>query len=177
MSSDSPGPFVAQVNQDIYNYSGSCVEIPYGSRLLGDYDAQVSMGQSKIPARVYRVIYPDGTSANVGNSAPAADQNGEAGIGGRVNRHVIERFVNGLIIGISGVAAQSVSGLPYGSAFINGPQQAVNSAAAWGLSIPPTIEPDAGKRFTLIVTKDWVLRPWSCDGRRFEPQLPIMSAD
>lgn len=176
ISSDAPGPFVAQVNRDIYNYSGRCIEIPYGSRLLGDYDAQVSMGQSRIPARLVRVIYPDGSSADLGAAAPAADQSGAAGLSGDVDRHFWERMGNGLIIGLSGVGADLAQALPFGSSFYSGPQNAIANTTALGLSIPPTIEAPAGKRFTIVLTKDLVLRPWSCDGRRVGPQLPIMTS-
>lgn len=174
ISSDAPGPFVAQIGRDIYNYSGSCIEIPHGSRLLGDYDAQVSMGQSRIPARLVRVIYPDGSSADLGAAAPAADQSGAAGLSGDVDRHFWERIGNGFIIGLSGVGADLAQAVPFGSSFYSGPRNAIANTAALGLSIPPTIEAPAGKRFTIVLTKDLVLRPWSCPGRRVGPRLPIM---
>ncbi|MGH7088413.1 MAG: TrbI/VirB10 family protein [Stellaceae bacterium] len=177
ISSDAPGPFVAQVNRDIYNDSGSCIEIPYGSRLLGDYDAQVSMGQSRIPARLVRVIYPDGSSADLGAAAPAADQSGAAGLGGDVDRHFWERMGNGFIIGLSGVGADLAQVLPFGSSLYSGPQNAIANTTALGLSIPPTIEAPAGKRFTIVLTKDLVLRPWSCAGRRVGPRLPVMTSN
>jgi type IV secretory pathway VirB10-like protein len=177
ISSDSPGPFVAQINRDIYNDSGSCIEIPYGSRLLGDYDAQVSMGQSRIPARLVRVIYPDGSSVDLGAAAPAADESGAAGLSGDVDRHFWERMGNGFIIGLSGVGADLAQAMPFGSSFYSGPQNAIANTTALGLSIPPTIEAPAGKRFTIVLTKDLVLRPWSCAGRRVGPRLPIMTSN
>lgn len=177
ISSDSPGPFVAQVNRDIYNDSGRCIEIPYGSRLLGDYDAQVSMGQSRIPARLVRVIYPDGSSADLGAAAPAADESGAAGLSGDVDRHFWERMGNGLIIGLSGVGADLAQAMPFGSSFYSGPQNAIANTTALGLSIPPTIEAPAGKRFTIVLTKDLVLRPWSCAGRQIGPRLPVMTSN
>jgi type IV secretory pathway VirB10-like protein len=177
ISSDSPGPFVAQINRDIYNDSGSCIEIPYGSRLLGDYDAQVSMGQSRIPARLVRVIYPDGSSADLGAAAPAADESGAAGLSGDVDRHFWERMGNGFIIGLSGVGADLAQAMPFGSSFYSGPRNAIANTTALGLSIPPTIEAPAGKRFTIVLTKDLVLRPWSCAGRRVGPRLPVMTSN
>jgi type IV secretory pathway VirB10-like protein len=61
--SDLPGLVTAQVTQNVYDSpTGRILLIPQGSRLIGDYDADVAFGQSRILLAWNRLILPDGRS-------------------------------------------------------------------------------------------------------------------
>ncbi len=174
VNSDSPGKFIARVASDVDNTKdGTCTIIPYGSKLIGRYDSQVSMGQGRLPGVITRIIYPDTTSADLG-AMETADQSGAAGFDADRDTHFWERLGNGLIIGISGIGSSIAQTLPFGSAFVGGPASAINSIANLGLNIPPTLTAAPGTRINVITGKDLSLRPWSCNGRTLDPQLPIM---
>jgi type IV secretion system protein VirB10 len=174
VNSGSPGAFIARISNDVYSTrNGSCVIIPAGSKLIGRYDSQVAMGQERLPGVITRIIYPDTTSADLG-AMEAADQSGAAGFDADVNTHFWQRLGNGLIIGISGIGQTIAQTLPFGSAFVGGPASAINSVANLGLNIPPTLTAAPGTRINIITGKDLALRPWACNGRAPDPQLPIM---
>jgi type IV secretory pathway VirB10-like protein len=177
VNSDSPGTFVARVSNDVYNTrNGACVIIPAGSTVLGKYDSEVGMGQSRLPGVINRVIYPDTSSVDLG-AMEAASQSGAAGFDADVDNHLLERLGNGLVVGIAGLGNYVGGLLPFGSGGIIGaPASAVGAIGEFGLNIPPTLTAAPGTRLTVITGQDLNLAPWSCDGRRIAPQLPIMTA-
>jgi type IV secretion system protein VirB10 len=78
--SDLPGLVTAQVTQNVYDSpTGRILLIPQGSRLIGDYDADVAFGQSRILLAWNRLILPDGRSI-VLERQPASDPRGFAGL-------------------------------------------------------------------------------------------------
>ncbi len=87
LRSDAPGPAIAQVTQDIHDsLGGGVLLIPAGSRLVGDYDAEVQNGQSRLRVAWTRLILPSGRSI-VLDKLPAADAQGMAGLQDGVDRH------------------------------------------------------------------------------------------
>ncbi|MHB8887066.1 MAG: TraB/TrbI/VirB10 family type IV secretion system protein, partial [Methylovirgula sp.] len=61
--SDLPGEITAQVTENVYDSpSGRALLIPQGSRLIGQYDSQVSFGQSRVLLVWTRLILPNGKS-------------------------------------------------------------------------------------------------------------------
>jgi type IV secretion system protein VirB10 len=177
VNSDAPGAFIGRVTQDVHDTAhGACVIIPQGSKIIGRYDSQTTMGQERLPGVLTRIIYPDATSLDLG-AMEAADQGGAAGFDAEVDRHFLQRLGNGLVIGIAGAASQLVNALPFGSAVYSGPHAAINTAAQLGLSIPPTLTVLPGTRFNVITGKDITIRPWSCNGQPPRPLLPIMTAN
>ena len=85
--SDLPGQITAQVIQNVYDsVTGQHLLIPQGSRLLGEYDSQVSFGQNRVLLAWDRLILPDGRSIQL-DRLPGADAAGNAGLQDRVNQH------------------------------------------------------------------------------------------
>lgn len=78
--SDLPGEVTAQVTDDVFDSpTGKIRLIPQGARLVGQYDAQVSFGQSRVLLVWTRLIMPSGRSI-VSERQPAADSAGYAGL-------------------------------------------------------------------------------------------------
>ena len=85
--SDLPGEVTAQVTEDVYDSpTGKALLIPQGARLVGQYDAQVTFGQSRVLLVWTRLIMPNGRSV-VLERQPAADAEGYAGLEDEVDNH------------------------------------------------------------------------------------------
>ena len=87
LRSDLPGQIAAQVTENVYDGpTGRSLLIPQGLRLVGQYDAQVSFGQSRALLVWTRLILPNGRSI-VLERQPGADPEGYAGLENRVDNH------------------------------------------------------------------------------------------
>lgn len=95
LDSTRAGPARAVVTSDIRGFDGSKVLIPRGSRLIGDYNADLQPGQNRALVIWRRLIRPDGAAIAIGS--PAADPLGRIGIKGKVNSHFLERFASALL--------------------------------------------------------------------------------
>lgn len=94
----------AIVSRDVRGFDGQRVLIPRGSRLIGEYRAEVAPGQRRALVIWTRLIRPDGVTIAIGS--PAGDPLGRGGIRARVNSHFFERFAgailqSGLDIGVN----------------------------------------------------------------------------
>jgi type IV secretory pathway VirB10-like protein len=169
ISSESPGPVIAQITQAIYDSAtGRTLLIPQGARLIGDYKSSTRYGQSRIAIIWSRIIMPDGNEIALDEAA--TDPSGSAGITGRVDNHWLDVFgaaALGTLINI-GVASTEDPQLTYGGigvitrdpvddAIAEGAQRTAsvvtNRVVDRSLAIPPTIRVDAGKRISVIVSR------------------------
>lgn len=117
----------AIVSRNVSSFDGSRILIPKGSKLFGEYQADVSRGQNRALIRWRRLLRPDGTIIDV--DSPSADPLGRAGVKGKVNSHFLERFSSTILqsaldLGVQ-LAARKASrdtyilALPYGTREIN----------------------------------------------------------
>lgn len=159
LDSTRPGHVRAIVSQDIKGFDGGAVLIPRGSRVFGDYQADMAAGQNRALVQWTRLVRPDGVT--IALASPAADMEGRAGIEGRVNSHLLQRF--------GGALMQSV--LNVGGALIG---QSLNRDSSVIIALPtaggaapvaapqgpqPTLRVDAGTRLTVFVARDLELPP------------------
>lgn len=171
INSDLPGTIIGQVSQNVYDSAtGQYLLIPQGSRLIGRYDNGVSMGQKRILIGWNRVIYPDGSSLDLG-LMPGTDRGGYGGFTDKVDNHYTQVFGNALLLslfsaGIQLSQPQSNNDDNYNSGQIIaasiGQQmgQLGMAMAQRGLNIAPTLEIRPGYPFNIVVTKDIILKPW-----------------
>lgn len=169
ISSESPGPVIAQITQAIYDSAtGRTLLIPQGARLIGDYRSSTRYGQSRIAIIWSSIIMPDGHEIALDEAA--ADPSGSAGVTGRVDNHWLDVFgaaALGTLINI-GVASTEDQQLTYGGigvitrdpvdeAIAEGAQRTAsivtNRVVDRSLAIPPTIRVEAGKRISIVVTR------------------------
>lgn len=111
LDSTRAGAVRALVSRDIMGFDGTRVLIPRGSRLYGEYDADLNHGQNRALIRWTRLLRPDGVMINL--DSPAADPLGRAGVRGKVDTHFFSRFGGAILqsvldIGV-GLATRSVS--------------------------------------------------------------------
>jgi type IV secretion system protein VirB10 len=101
INTDLPAPIRAVVSRDVYGEAGTVPLIPVGSRLIGQYNTNVTGGQSRVFVVWTRVIRPDGIDVQLGSSS--VDQIGQAGIAGQVDtkfQYIFSRAVMASIVSI-----------------------------------------------------------------------------
>ena len=156
LNSDLPGYARAVVSKDVLSFDGSAVLIPAGSRVIGEYNSGVAQGASRIFIVWSRLIRPDGVSIALGS--PAVDELGRGGLGGKVNRHFLQRFGGAILLSVlTGGIGAAASSLGRGSTIVvNSTNEATSlvSQAARGNDIPPTIKTNQGALVLIFVARD-----------------------
>lgn len=168
LRSDLPGLVTAQVTEDVYDTpTGRFLLIPQGARLIGQYDAQVSFGQSRALLVWNRVIMPNGRSI-VLERQPGADPEGYAGVEDQVDNHWGTLFEGALLSTLLSIGSEAgandnenalVQALRQGSS--QGFSQVGEQVVGRSLNVQPTITIRPGFPVRVIVNRDLVLEPYS----------------
>jgi type IV secretion system protein VirB10 len=90
LDSNRAGFARAIISRDVFGFDGTRILVPRGSRLVGEYKADLGAGQNRALVQWQRLMRPDGVMIEL--DAPSADPLGRAGIKGKVNGHFFERF-------------------------------------------------------------------------------------
>ncbi|WP_052215371.1 TrbI/VirB10 family protein [Sphingomonas sp. ERG5] len=157
LDSTRPGLARALVQTDVRGFDGSKVLIQRGSRLIGEYKADLQPGQNRALVMWTRLVRPDGVT--IALNSPAADPLGQVGIKGKVNSHFFQRFgaailQSALDIGVN-VASRSVGGK--NSALVVALPGAVQNSTASltnGAQIQPTLRVKQGTAIGVFVARD-----------------------
>ncbi len=156
LNSDLPGYARALVTKDVLSFDGSAVMIPAGSRLIGEYNSGVAQGASRVFIVWSRLIRPDGVTISLGS--PAVDELGRGGLGGKVNRHFLQRFGSAILLSvISGGINAASAAISRGSSVIvstTNEATALATQALQGSDIPPTIKTNQGALVRVFVARD-----------------------
>lgn len=90
INTDLPGQVMAHVTKSVYSsQNGEYLLIPQGSRLFGEYNSDISYGQSRIQVVWNTLIRPDGLEVNLG-SMNGIDAYGVSGYAGWKSEHPFE---------------------------------------------------------------------------------------
>lgn len=171
-NSDLPGQLIAQVRENVFDSAtGRHLLIPQGTRAIGVYDSLVAFGQERVLVAWQRLIFPDGSSLNLG-SMPGTDAAGAAGFHDRVD-HDYMRIFGGAILLSAISAGLQISQGTFGSGSQTTDTRDLREilAAALGqnlgelgteiarrnMNVQPTLEVRPGYRFNIAVMKDLVL--------------------
>ncbi|MUO44698.1 type IV secretion system protein VirB10 [Agrobacterium vitis] len=168
--SDLPGQIRAITSQDVYSFDGRRVIIPTGTRLIGEYQSEVTRGQKRIFVVWTRLIRDDGASVRL--NSIGADSLGRSGLAGHVDNKFRERFGASILLSIVGGGASYLTG--YGSEQSSGSNNddaqrgadlaretiaqtfsdMANTVLSENLRIPPTISVPQGERIFIFVRQD-----------------------
>ena len=153
------------MTQNVYDSpTGRILLIPQGSRLIGDYDADVAFGQSRVLLAWNRLILPDGRSIAL-ERQPGADPRGFAGLQDRTDYHWGSVIKAALVSTVLGVGAELGTGGDGNlvRALRRGSQDSVNRAGeqivSRELNVRPTLTIRPGFPVRVIVTRDLILSP------------------
>jgi type IV secretion system protein VirB10 len=112
--SDLPGTLTAVVTQDVYDSLTSRVAlICKGAKLVGRYNSEVRVGQSRLFFAFSRLILKTGESFDLGGFE-GADASGKAGYEGDVNNHFLKLYGASLAIGVMADQVTKQEVLPQG---------------------------------------------------------------
>jgi type IV secretion system protein VirB10 len=111
LDSTRAGAVRALIQRDIYGFDGTRVLLPRGTRLYGEYEADLQAGQKRANITWTRLLRPDGVTMAL--NSPASDPLGRAGVKGKVDSKFFQRFGGAILqsildIGV-GVATREVS--------------------------------------------------------------------
>lgn len=167
LRSDLPGQVTAQVTENVHDGpTGRTLLIPQGSRLIGQYDAQIAFGQSRALLVWNRIIFPNGRSI-VLEREPGADAAGIAGLEDYVDNHWGQLFRASAISTLLAVGSEAGSGDDENDlirAIRRGSSDSISQTGRQlvgrSLDIQPTLTVRPGFPVRVIVTRDLVLEPY-----------------
>lgn len=169
--SDLPGDIVGQVTNDIYDTpTGGHITIPAGARIYGTYTSAkgLSYGQSRLEARITRLLFPNGASQSLGDMT-ATDAQGASGIEGDVDRHpwaMAGAVTLSIVSTMVGQAGTIINGGSNGTTNIgsvgttatgNEAEQIGRQIAQQELKRPNTLTIEPGTSIALMLNKDIML--------------------
>jgi type IV secretion system protein TrbI len=162
INSDVERYFTAKVTTNVYDTAtGHHLLVPQGSTILAhDQSSTLLYGNERLPTISLTLALPDGRSVDLGH-APVTDQQGVAGLTGRVNQHYWRLF--GAVF-IGGALRGGMQALHVATAQAGGAGQVASGIAATGnqatqqrlgrvLDTRPTIEVDAGQLCNVLLIK------------------------
>jgi type IV secretion system protein VirB10 len=177
LNSDLPGEVIATITENVYDHvTGRHLLIPQGARLIGSYDSKVAYKQSRALVVWNRIIFPNGSSINIG-SMTGTDGTGASGVKDRVNNHFGAK-ISGVALSTAiavGAAAAESAGSRDNQLMTAGGGAVAQEASRVGQEIvtrelnrQPTITVRAGFRVRVLVSKDIILEPYQ--GQRSRPR-------
>jgi type IV secretion system protein VirB10 len=166
INSDLPGRITAQVSQNVYDSAtGHRLLIPQGTKLFGRYDSKVSFGQSRVLVVWTDIIFPNGSTLQIGGMA-GTDTQGYGGFHDKVNNHHWRTFGSAALIALIGTGIDA--SLPESSTLAT--QDTASDAArrnfaesfgrvaeqtiSRNLNVQPTLEIRPGYKFNALVDQD-----------------------
>ncbi|HEY2010797.1 MAG TPA: TrbI/VirB10 family protein [Rhizomicrobium sp.] len=167
LRSDLPGQVTAQVTEDVFDSAtGKILLIPQGAHLIGQYDAQITFGQSRALLVWNRLILPNGRSI-VLERQPGIDTEGYAGLEDQVDEHwgsLFEAATLSTLLSVGAEAGTSNSENNLAQAIRQGASQSFNQVGQQvvgrSLNVQPTITIRPGFPVRVLVTHDLVLEPY-----------------
>ncbi len=158
--STQPGMVSCYTTRDVYASSGRVVLVDKGSKVVGHYDGGIQQGQARIFILWDRIETPEGVVVNL--ESPGTGALGEAGVGGWVDNHFMERFGGAILISLIGDIGEYVANLGNKESknriqFTNtsdGAQQAATEVLKHSLNIGPTLYKNQGERISIFVARD-----------------------
>lgn len=169
INSDLPGRITAQVSQNVFDSAtGRHLLIPQGSKLFGRYDSNVSFGQNRVLAVWTDIIFPNGSTLQIGGMA-GTDAAGYGGFSDRVDNHYLRTFGSAILVALIGAgtemmlpqdrnsfgtanSAEDAARRSFAETFGKMSEQTVSK----NLNVQPTLEIRPGYRFNVLVDQDIV---------------------
>ncbi len=166
LNSDLPGELKALVMSNVYDTAtGQYLLIPQGARLVGAYNSRVGYGQNGVQVAWQRVIFPDGSSIDLGGMA-GLDAQGNAGLRDTVDHHYKQLFGFAVLTSMFDAALAVTQSRQRSVLVAPGAGQETESVVGRevsqlgaqitrkNLNVQPTIKIPAGYKFNVRVNRD-----------------------
>ncbi|MGN7713754.1 IncP-type conjugal transfer protein TrbI [Agrobacterium radiobacter] len=168
INSDLPGRITAQVSQNVYDSAtGHRLLIPQGTKLFGRYDSKVSFGQSRVLVVWSDIIFPNGSTLQIGGMA-GTDAEGYGGFKDKVNNHYLKTFGSAVMIALIGtgidmavpqsstLATQDTASDAARRNFAETFGRVADRTIQRNMDVQPTLEIRPGYKFNVLVDQDIV---------------------
>ncbi len=168
INSDLPGRITAQVSQNVYDSAtGHRLLIPQGTKLFGRYDSKVSFGQSRVLVVWTDIIFPDGSTLQIGGMA-GTDAQGYGGFNDKVNNHYFKTFGSAILVALIGtgidmavpesstLATQDTASDAARRNFAESFGRVAERTIDRNLDVQPTLESRPWYKFNVLVDQDIV---------------------
>ena len=176
INSDLPGDILAQITRNVYDSQQRFLLIPRGTKVIGRYDDQIALGQSRVLIAWTRLILPDGRSLSL-PGLPTQDLRGATGLRDKVDNHYRRLYGQAMLLSIIGAGAQLSQ--PQQSSVLTPPSAGQVAAGALGqelsavsmetirrnMDVRPTLQVRPGTPFYIFLERDLVLEGAYADGR------------
>ena len=166
INSDLPGTVNAQVTENIYDtVTGDYLLIPQGSKLVGEYNSNLSFGQKRVQVVWNRIIFPDGASIDL-EKMQGADIAGYTGFHDKVDNHYLRIYGNAVLLSLMGAGYDILNKKAEQG---TDPRETVAASVGQKLAdvsgqtlernmdVQPTVIIDPGYKFKIMVMKDMML--------------------
>ena len=168
INSDLPGDILAQITRNVYDSQQRFLLIPRGTKVIGRYDDQIALGQSRVLIAWTRLILPDGRSLSL-PGLPTQDLRGATGLRDKVDNHYRRLYGQAMLLSIIGAGAQLSQ--PQQSSVLTPPSAGQVAAGALGqelsavsmatirsnMDVRPTLQVRPGMPFYIFLERDLVL--------------------
>lgn len=166
IDSQLPGKIIIRTTENIYDtINGNYLLIPRGTKVMGSYNTDVRGGQDRVFIAFNRMIFPSGSSMQIG-SMIGGDPQGRSGASGEVFSNFWKMLGTSLLIAGVGAAVEPDNETVnnYGSAGVStAAGQVLADTAKANLQryaqYTPKITVKAGEKITIVVAKDMELDP------------------
>jgi type IV secretion system protein TrbI len=166
INSDLPGSVNAQVTENVYDtVTGNYLLIPQGTKLVGEYNSNVTFGQNRVQVIWDRIIFPDGASLNL-EKMQGVDIAGNSGFQDKVDNHYLKIYGNAVLLSLMGAGYDILN---QKAEQTTDPRETVAASVGQKLAdvsgqtlqrnmdVQPTLIIDPGYKFKIMVMKDIVL--------------------
>nr|WP_172690830.1 IncP-type conjugal transfer protein TrbI [Agrobacterium deltaense]ASK48114.1 conjugal transfer protein TrbI [Agrobacterium deltaense] len=166
INSDLPGRITAQVSQNVYDSAtGHRLLIPQGTKLFGRYDSKVSFGQSRVLVVWSDIIFPNGSTLQIGGMA-GTDAEGYGGFKDKVDNHYLKTFGSAVLIALIGtgidmavpesstLATQDTASDAARRNFAETFGRVADRTIQRNMDVQPTLEIRPGFKFNVLVDQD-----------------------
>lgn len=152
LDSTTPGYVTCLMPQDVYSDTGALVVLDKGTRVLGEYRADLRSGQGRLFILWSRAVTPGGVAITL--ASPATDGLGRAGVSGDLDNHFWDRFGGAVMMSLVDDAGAQLQAQMAGAQTLRLPSSAGALALQSGLAIAPTLRKDPGALVSILVAQD-----------------------
>ena len=142
----------ALVQHDVYSFDGTRVLIPRGTRLYGQYEADLQSGQNRAAITWEQLLRPDGVTMNL--VSPASDPLGRAGVKGKVDSKFFQRFGGAILQSILDVGVGLATTEATDGVVVALPGSTQNLQIQQQGEVRPTLKVRHGASVSVFVARD-----------------------
>nr|WP_320192760.1 TrbI/VirB10 family protein [uncultured Desulfobacter sp.] len=168
IDSTLPGYISGQVSQNVWDTAtGYNLLIPQGTKVFGQYQNNIMMGQERVFVVWQRLIFPDGRTMTL-KDMPGGDQLGYTGLKDKVNNHYFRIYGHALLMSlVTGGTAYAMNTLngdnsdetttlneSMGTALADQMGQTTMGLLEKHMNMSPTLTIRPGYRLNIIAVKD-----------------------